>query len=178
MVTAEHTRESFNATERNCNKLMVHEPEVARDCVQRYFRNIGLSEEDTKRVADQIQASSGIFKAFIMQNHFQATKPDTTRPYLSALTLGISYFAGGFVPLIPYFAVARNAVLTGLWWSIVLMALVLLIFGYVKTGVVRGWSGRDNYNACTGGALQMLVVGTLAAGSAVGLVRLINGRGE
>ena len=157
---------------------MLHEPEVARDCVQKYFDDLGLLGEDTRRIADHMAESGSTFKTFLMQNHFRAAKPDSTRPYFSALTLGISYFTGGFVPLLPYFVVARHDVMTGLWWSIGLMAFVLLIFGYVKTGVVRGWSGRDNYKACIGGALQMLVVGALAAGAAVGLVRLINGHGE
>lgn len=78
------------------------------------------------------------------------------------------------MPLIPYFLVARDDVWAGLFWSIGVMAVVLLIFGYVKTGVIRGWTGRENYQACTGGAVQMLVVGVIAAGAAVLLVRLIN----
>lgn len=154
--------------------MICEEPETARDYVQEYFEQFGLSEEDTKRVADQIKASAPRFKEFLLQNHFQATKPDTGRPYLSAITLGISYFVGGFLPMIPYFLVPRDDVLAGLWWSIGLMGVVLLVFGYVKTGVVRGWTGRDNYRACIGGAVQMLVVGVLAAGAAVALVRLIN----
>lgn len=154
--------------------MILHDPDTARDCVQEYFEQFGLSEEDTRRVADQIKASAPMFKDFLMQHHFQAAKPDIGRPYLSALTLGVSYFIGGFIPLIPYFIVSRDSVLAGLWWSIGLMAVVLLIFGYVKTGVVRGWGGRENLQACTGGALQMLVVGVIAAGAAVLLVRLIN----
>lgn len=166
--------ESYNVTDRKCNQLIFHEPDTARDHVQEYFEQLGLSVEETKRVADHIKASAPMIKDFLMQNHFRAAKPDTSRPYLSALTLGISYFIGGFIPLIPYFIVARDNVLAGLWWSIGLMGVVLLIFGYVKTGAVRGWRGRENYQACTGGALQMLVVGVIAAGAAVCLVRLIN----
>ncbi|EXJ68299.1 uncharacterized protein A1O5_08914 [Cladophialophora psammophila CBS 110553] len=174
-VGAKSEIESFNTTDRSCNQLILHEPQAARDFVQEYFEQFGLSEEETKRVADHMKASAPMFKDFLMQNHFQATKPDTSRPYLSALTLGISYFIGGFIPLIPYFIVAQDNVLAGLWWSIGLMAVVLLIFGYIKTGVVRGWTGKENYQACTGGALQMLVVGVIAAGAAVCLVRLISG---
>lgn len=155
--------------------MLSEEPEAARDLVQEYFLQFGLSEDETTRVADHIKTSIPMFREFLLQNHFQAAKPDTGRPYLSAFTLGFSYFIGGFIPLIPYFVVARDSVLAGLWWSIGLMAVVLLLFGYVKTGVVRGWSGRENYQACAGGALQMLVVGVIAAGAAVCLVRLING---
>jgi vacuolar iron transporter family protein len=152
----------------------LHEPELARDHVQEYFEQFGLSPEDTARVADHIKVSAPMFKDFLLQHHFQAAKPDTSRPYLSALTLGASYFVGGFLPLIPYFLVARDDVLAGLWWSIGLMALVLVVFGYVKTGVIRGWAGKENCRACVAGSLQMLVVGILAAGAAVCLVRLIN----
>ncbi|KIX05026.1 uncharacterized protein Z518_05898 [Rhinocladiella mackenziei CBS 650.93] len=173
-VGAKSEVESYEATDRSCNTLILHEPDAASDCVREYFEQFGLSAEETSRVADHIKASSPMFKDFLMQNHFQAAKPERGRPYLSALTLGISYFIGGFIPLIPYFIVVRSDVLTGLWWSIGLMAVVLLMFGYVKTGVVRGWTGRENYQACTGGAIQMLVVGVIAAGAAVCLVRLIN----
>lgn len=154
--------------------MILHQADEATDCVQEYFSQFGLSSEETKRVADHIKASTPMFKEFLLQNHFQATKPDTGRPYLSAITLGLAYFIGGFIPLIPYFLVPRDAVVVGLWWSIGLMGIILLVFGYVKTGVIRGWSGKENYQACTGGALQMLVVGIIAAGAAVLLVRLIN----
>ncbi|EXJ85978.1 hypothetical protein A1O1_06347 [Capronia coronata CBS 617.96] len=173
-VGAKSEVDSYHATDRSCDDLIWQEPDTARDYVQEYFEQFGLSVEDTKRIADQIKASPPTFKEFLMQHHFQAAKPDTGRPYLSAITLGVSYFVGGFLPMIPYFLVPRNDVLAGLWWSIALMGVVLLLFGYVKTGVVRGWTGKDNYRACIGGAVQMLVVGVLAAGAAVALVRLIN----
>ena len=53
------------------------------------------------------------------------------------------------------------------------MALVLLVFGYVKTCVVRGWQGRDNRIAGIIGGFQMLAIGAVAVGAAVGLVRAI-----
>ncbi|KAK4943212.1 Protein ccc1 [Elasticomyces elasticus] len=173
-VGAKSEIESYNATDRSCNDLILQEADTARDYVQEYFEQFGLSTEDTKRVAGHIKASTPGLKEFLMQNHFHAAKPDTGRPYLSALTLGFSYFIGGFLPLIPYFIVPRDNVLAGLLWSMGFMCVVLLIFGYMKTGVVRGWTGKENYQACSGGALQMLVVGIIAAGAAVGLVRLIN----
>jgi hypothetical protein len=54
------------------------------------------------------------------------------------------------------------------------MGVTLFVFGYVKTCIVRGWGGRQNIRAGLMGALQMCVVGGLAAGAAVGLVKLIN----
>jgi vacuolar iron transporter family protein len=112
-------------------------------------------------------------KGFLMRHHFEAAQPETSRPYISALTLGLAYFVGGFIPLIPYLIVARDEVLLGLWWSIGVMVVVLLVFGYVKTCVVRGWQGRENRIAGIIGGLQMLAIGTIAVGAAVGLVRAI-----
>ncbi len=54
------------------------------------------------------------------------------------------------------------------------MAFALFSFGWVKTAVVRGWSGSENRLAALRGAVEMVVVGGVAAGAAVGLVKAIN----
>lgn len=129
-------------------------------------------------ISKTIHKSPDALTNFLMDHHFEAAEPLDSRPYISALTLGVAYFSGGFIPLIPYFAVAKNEVLKGLWWSIGIMIIVLLVFGYTKTCVVRGWRGKDNLIAGLKGALQMCLVGAVAAGAAVGLVRAINHGGE
>lgn len=77
------------------------------------------------------------------------------------------------MPLIPYFCVQRNQVYVALYWSIGVMAVALFAFGWVKTGVVIGWRGKENVWAGSKGALQMVMIGGAAAGAAVGLVRAI-----
>jgi hypothetical protein len=54
------------------------------------------------------------------------------------------------------------------------MVLALFTFGYVKTCVVVGWNGGKNIRAGCFGGVQMVVVGSAAAGAAMGLVRLFN----
>ena len=54
------------------------------------------------------------------------------------------------------------------------MVLALLVFGYGKTGVTSGWAGHVNVLRCVRGAVEMLVIGGLAAGAAVGITRGIN----
>lgn len=111
-----------------------------------------------------------------MKHHFSIAEPPDNRPYISAVTLGIAYILGGIIPLLPYFFI--SVVNTALFISIGLMAFVLLVFGYAKTGVVRGWSGRANILAGVKGSIQMLIVGAVAAGAAVGLVRAVNSAGN
>ena len=113
-----------------------------------------------------------------MRFHHQTPPPATSRPFVSAATIALGYFLGGLVPLIPYFCVKDNEVLVGLWWSIGIMIVALFTFGYVKTGIVSGWRGRENILAGLKGATQMVIVGGVAAGAAVGIVRAINSGGS
>jgi vacuolar iron transporter family protein len=108
-----------------------------------------------------------------MTFHHNESLPTLSRAYKSAVTLALSYFFGGLIPLIPYFIVPRNEVTKALLWSIGIMGITLLVFGYVKTCVVMGWAGKSNILAGLMGGLQMLLVGAAAAGAAVGLVKAI-----
>jgi VIT1/CCC1 family predicted Fe2+/Mn2+ transporter len=144
------------------------------EVVKNHYREYRLGEENSAAISKTLHDSPEALISFLMAHHFDAAEPPDSRPWISAITLAIAYFCGGFIPLIPFFAVAKEDVLRGLWWSIGVMAFVLLLFGYVKTCVVRGWRGPENINAGAKGAIQMLLVGTAAAGAAVGLVRAIN----
>ena len=105
--------------------------------------------------------------------HHKESAPDCNQAWISAVTLAVGYFVGGFIPLIPYFVV--DQVIAALYWSIAVMAVTLLAFGYIKTSIVRGWSGRDNILAGVRGGIEMCFVGGAAAGAAIGLVKLIHG---
>lgn len=70
--------------------------------------------------------------------------------------------------MIPYFIFRRN-VNDALFVSIGITGLVLLAFGYIKAKII-GISRR----ACVMSALQALLIGTLAAGAAYGVVRAVN----
>ena len=54
------------------------------------------------------------------------------------------------------------------------MIFALFVFGWVKTSIVCGWRGKSNVIAGFKGGAQMVVVGGIAAGAAIGLVRAIN----
>ena len=49
------------------------------------------------------------------------------------------------------------------------MVIALFIFGYGKTCFVSGWQGSRNIRGGTVGGIQMIVVGSMAAGSAMGV---------
>ena len=143
--------------------------------VAEVFKPYGLSYAESDSISRRLLENPDETVDFLMRFHHQVCEPDTKRPLESAVTIGMGYFVGGFIPLLPYFFVERRDVILALFWSIGIMAIALFVFGWVKTGVVRGWKGRDNVIAATRGGLEMLLVGGVAAGAAVGLVRAING---
>ena len=78
------------------------------------------------------------------------------------------------MPLLPYLFVGSDQVYEGLYISIGVMVIALFVFGYVKTCVVEGWEGGKAIRAGCFGGVQMVVVGSAAAGAAMGLVRAFN----
>ena len=104
----------------------------------------------------------------MMQHELNLLPPPSSRLYLSALVMGLSYFLGGLVPMIPYFAMKN--VTHALFVSIGITVVILLAFGYVKA-VVTGTSKKGAVR----GALETLVVGVLAAAASYGIVKGLEG---
>ena len=107
---------------------------------------------------------------------FEHAHPEqaASRAITCALTIACGYFLGGFIPLMPYFLVGKDQVMLALWWSLGVMAVSLFVFGYGRTCFVSGWKGSRNMWEGTKGGIQMMIVGGLAAGCAMGLVRIFN----
>jgi VIT1/CCC1 family predicted Fe2+/Mn2+ transporter len=116
-------------------------------------------------------SSSPMLPSFLMNFHHTMPEPSGSRAVTCALTIALGYFLGGFVPLVPYFFVGPDEAFIALRWSIATMVVALFIFGYGKTCFVSGWRGRRNVRKGLVGGIQMVLVGSIAAGSAMGLVK-------
>jgi VIT1/CCC1 family predicted Fe2+/Mn2+ transporter len=89
-------------------------------------------------------------------------KPDPARARNSALTIGISYIIGGFVPLSPYFF--TDTPNQGLVWSCVATLVCLFVFGYFKS--------KATGQAPLFGALKVTLIGAVAAAAAFFVAKL------
>ncbi|KAA1071004.1 hypothetical protein PGTUg99_011690 [Puccinia graminis f. sp. tritici] len=93
----------------------------------------------------------------------------TFQMYLSAFTIGFSYFIGGLIPMAPYFFIDKAN--SALFWSIGVMILTLLVFGSLKayfTGARIGFMGYLK------GSLSTIVVGGGAAAASYWVVKLLD----
>ncbi|ORY26178.1 VIT family-domain-containing protein [Naematelia encephala] len=106
--------------------------------------------------------------AFLLKFGEGLEEVPVSRLYISALTIGLSYFIGGLIPLIPYMATSNAE--DGLIISCILTGLILFIFGGFKTYFTGATGGAWGYIY---GATSTMVVGGLAAGAAFGLVKAL-----
>lgn len=89
-------------------------------------------------------------KQFMMDFELKLTKPSIKHSLIEGLVMGVAYFIGGLLPLIPYFC--THDVLKALFISIGVTAVVLLGFGYIKSKLAgTGWKDAlivsDSHNA-------------------------------
>jgi len=130
-----------------------------------FFAGIGLSEELQMKATEEIAMDKNRWVEFMMKYELGLDKPDPRRATKSALNIGLSYVAGGMVPLSPYFFV--DSPVQGLKVSVVMTLVFLFIFGWFKskiTGVSAWW-----------GALRVTLIGALAAGAAFAVAKLFEG---
>jgi predicted membrane protein (TIGR00267 family) len=91
-------------------------------------------------------------------------EPAKGRATRSALTIAVSYIAGGVIPLAPYLIFPY--IDTALHVSIVITLIALTLFGAAK--------GRALGSSVIKSALQTVAIGGIAAAAAFGLARLLN----
>lgn len=156
-----------------------------------YSNHDSTSSNDTKPARQSIDEPR-LVQLLLRYVHLQPTAPPATRAYSSGLTIALAYFSGGFIPLMPYlfFEQVSNA----FWWSVATMVVSLAAFGAGKVWLLMGersphdFEGipgetnaldrvrrkrtrrAENLVMCSKGALQMVLLGGVAAGAAMSLV--------
>ena len=133
-----------------------HFPEKERAEVKEIFAGYGIAEDVQDKIVDELSKDKKQYVDFMMRYELGLEPPSANRARNSALTIGASYIVGGLIPLLPY--VFLSNVHTGLWVSVGVTLLALLIFGYIKSRV----TGQPPLK----GAVNTMIIGALAAGAA------------
>lgn len=163
--------DGYYASLEETRDTVAHDKEKASSVVRSTFDKYGFSAETLDSMTLNLLAQPEQMVDFLMRFHHQLAEADFTpsRAYVSGLTIALGYFCGGLVPLLPYLFFER--VREALYCSILVMAIALFVFGWVKTALV----GECSRLVCFQNAVQMLVLGGLAAGAAMGCVKAIGG---
>ncbi|KAE9376203.1 DUF125-domain-containing protein [Stipitochalara longipes BDJ] len=168
-LAADSDREKYMAEEKREYDEVHRFPHIERQEIYDILEKYNIPHDDITPVVDALQANPDQWVQFMMDFELRLDKPTWQRAYISGGTMGLSYFIGGLIPMIPYFIM--HDVTHALFVSIGITALVLLVFGYIKNWVTVGTKKSAFY-----GAFQTLIVGAVAAGASYGIVRGLDSR--
>ena len=138
-----------------------HQKEI--DEVKEIFADYGIDEAGQTLLANQLAKDKKKWVDFMMKFELGLEEPHPKRARNSALTIGVSYFIGGLLPLTAYFF--TETPFEGLILSSIITILSLFVFGYFKskvTGQPPIW-----------GAFKVTAVGVIAAAAAFSIAKLI-----
>lgn len=145
-------------------------PELINQDAAEIMLELGASEQTIGSFLKDLDSQPKNLIDFVIRFGKGLEEPAEGRQVTSALTIGLSYFMGGFVPLFPYFFC--SVVKTGLITSVIVMLITLFIFGYIKTSVSLGDDCGRSKKVLEGA--QMVAIGSIAAGAAWTLVYFID----
>ena len=158
------------AKEREREKREVKEiPDEEKREVTQVFHSYGLSDEESEPIVEALAKHPQKWVDFMMRFELGLEKPDPKRALVSAFTIAVSYVAGGLIPLAPYIVadfVKQMSIATALLLSVALTLIALLVFGFIK--------GRFTGTRPLRSALQTALIGSVAAGAAFLIARLIS----
>jgi vacuolar iron transporter family protein len=140
-----------------------HLPEREKEEVADVFRGYGMEDTHIKPILDAMSKNRAQWIDFMMRFELGLDPPDPKRARISALTIGMSYIVGGFIPLTPYILIPNLT--TALIVSVVVTLTALFLFGYIK--------GRFTGMKPLRSGFETMLVGGVAAGVAFLLARLI-----
>jgi VIT1/CCC1 family predicted Fe2+/Mn2+ transporter len=120
------------------------------------FADYGIDPAGQTMIAEQMAKDKTKWVNFMMKYELGLDEPDPARARNSALTIGLSYVAGGFLPLLAYFFTSNPH--SGLVLSAIITTVCLFIFGYFKSKV----TGQPPVK----GALKVTAIGLVAAAAA------------
>jgi vacuolar iron transporter family protein len=128
------------------------------------FEQYDVDRQSAAPVLAALKQNPTAWVDFMMRFELGLEEPAANRAHRSALTIAISYIAGGFVPLLPYMFVHNS--LSALKLSVIITLIALALFGAIKGKLVgTGWFRS---------AIQTVAIGGTAAAVAFLLAYLLN----
>jgi VIT1/CCC1 family predicted Fe2+/Mn2+ transporter len=133
-----------------------HSREKEIDEVKAIFAEYGIDDAGQTQLANQLALDKTKWVEFMMKHELGLDEPNPKRARNASLTIGLSYFFGGMLPLSSYFF--TTSPLQGLQYSAGVTLVGLFLFGYFKSKI----TGQPKII----GAIKVTLIGFLAAAAA------------
>jgi VIT1/CCC1 family predicted Fe2+/Mn2+ transporter len=128
------------------------------------FEEYGVQREESGPVLEALKRNPTAWVDFMMRFELGLEQQEEGRARQSAVTIAVSYIAGGLVPLLPY--LLMKAASGALLVSVGVTLVALFVFGGVKGKLTGAGTAKS--------AVQTMLIGGLAAGAAFVLAKLFN----
>lgn len=138
-------------------------PEREKEEVREVFAEYGLSPHLQDEIVEELAKDKDKWVHFMMKFELGLERPDPNRASKSAVTIGVAYILGGFIPLSPYFF--TDLPIDGLKYSCIATLICLFVFGFFKskvTGQPPIW-----------GAIKVTTIGAIAAAAAFFVAKML-----
>ncbi|CEI93218.1 Putative Ccc1p [Rhizopus microsporus] len=123
--------------EREAREVELYPKEEEEEVIE-LFEPYGLDRESMEPMMVKFRQNTEKFVDFMMKFELNLELPDPNRSWISALTIGLSYFFGGLIPLLPYVFITNTN--NALYISCLVTLLTLFCFGYLKRAVAAAFS--------------------------------------
>jgi VIT1/CCC1 family predicted Fe2+/Mn2+ transporter len=136
-------------------------PKLEREEVRQIYAQKGFQDSLLEHIVETITANPDVWVAVMMSEEHRLTPVNRKQAVKVAVIVGISAIIGSLIPLIPFMFLP---VVTSMWVSVIITALVLFFVGGLKARMTVGHPIRSG--------LEMTLIGTLSAlvGFAVGVL--------
>jgi len=167
-LAAKSDAEHYSKEREREKREVVEIPEEEKREVAQVLHSYGLTYDESQPIVEALAKHPKKWVDFMMRFELGLEKPDPKRAMVSALTIAASYIAGGLIPLAPYILALylKAEVASALFYSVGLTLLALFVFGFIK--------GRFTGTRPMRSALQTALIGSLAAGAAFLIARVIS----
>ena len=161
----------YQAALSQVRSMVEEDPQGAGDAVRETFGDYAVSDEVLEGLVDGLMERPEKMVEFLMRFQRGLVREEVTiaRAVRSGATISGGYFSGGLVPLVPYLLFEEMRV--AFVGSVVVMVVTLFAFGWVKTALMA----EKDWRVCLKDGLQMVVLGSVAAGAAMGCVKAVGG---
>jgi VIT1/CCC1 family predicted Fe2+/Mn2+ transporter len=129
-LAAQTDAEHYETEKQRENWEIDHLPEREKQEVADVFRGYGMKDVHIKPIIDAMLNNREQWIDFMMRFELGLETPDPKRARVSALTIGLSYVVGGFIPLTPYILIPNLN--TALLVSVVVTLIALFCLGTLK----------------------------------------------
>jgi len=163
-LAARSDADHYNAERRREEREIKEIPDQEKREVEHVFKTFGLSAEESSAVTEALSNRPKAWVDFMMRFELGLEEPEPGRALRSAITIALSYVAGGLIPLSPYFEITipQRALVV----SVAVTLVALAIFGYFK--------GKASGALPVRSGLQTTLIGGLAAAAAFALAKAIS----